>query len=183
MFADLAATRIVPVHEGGTMSMRKLITLAGLALAVVALGPASALANAAGTDRPVKGTISGTVSLNVLTGAFTADATGVATHLGDNTVSLEGAVAITPEGVFGSGTGTIVAADGDQMIGTFTLETPGQPGVAHTTTIVMTVTGGTGRFSDASGTLTSISEVSPISFDGVTLVNSVEGTVTGQVSY
>ena len=54
---------------------------------------------------------------------------------------------------------------------------------AHTTTIVMTVTGGTGRFSDASGTLTAITEVSPISFDGVTLVNSVEGTVTGQISY
>ena len=58
------------------MSIRKLITLAGLALAVVAIGPASALANAGGTDRPVKGTISGTVSLNVLTGAFTADAIG-----------------------------------------------------------------------------------------------------------
>jgi len=164
------------------MFMRKLITLAGLALAVVAISPASAPAKAGGTDRPVKGTISGTVSLNVLTGAFTADGTGVATHLGKYTVSLQGAVAITPEGVFGSGTGTIVAANGDQMTGTLTLETPGQPGVAHTTTIVMTLTGGTGRFSDASGTLTAITEVSPISFDGVTLVNSVEGTVTGQIS-
>jgi hypothetical protein len=165
------------------MSMRKLMTLAGLALAVAAISPASAPAKAGGTDRPVKGTISGTVSLNVLTGAFTADAMGLTTHDGEYTVSLEGAVAITQEGVFGSGTGTIVAANGDQMTGTFTLETPGQPGVAHTTTIVMTVTGGTGRFSDASGTLTSINEVSPISFDGVTLVNSVDGTVTGQVSY
>jgi hypothetical protein len=165
------------------MSIRKLITLAGLALAVVAISPASAPANAGGTDRPVKGTISGTVSLSVKTLAFTADAMGVSTYDGEYTVSEEGTVAITPEGVFGSGTLTIVAANGDQTTGTFTLATPGQPGEAHTTTTVITVTGGTGRFSDASGTLTSITEVSPISFDGVTLVNSVEGTVTGQISY
>ena len=47
----------------------------------------------------------------------------------------------------------------------------------------MTLTGGTGRFSDVSGTLTVVSEVIPISFDGVTLVNSTEGTVSGQISY
>ena len=143
------------------MSIRKLITLAGLALAVVAISPASAPAKAGGTDRPVKGTSSGTVSLNVLTGAFTADAAGVGTHLGEYTVAIEGTVAITPEGAFGSGTATIVAANGDQMTGTVTLATPGQPSVAHTTTSVMTVTGGTGRFADASGTLTTITEVTP----------------------
>jgi hypothetical protein len=50
--------------------------------------------------------------------------------------------------------------------------------------IVTTVSGGTGRFSDAIGTLTSVTEVSPISFSGGVLVNSVEGTITtGQISY
>jgi hypothetical protein len=43
--------------------------------------------------------------------------------------------------------------------------------------------GGTGRFADASGTLRSTTEVSPISFDEVTLVNSYDGTVRGRVSY
>jgi hypothetical protein len=50
-------------------------------------------------------------------------------------------------------------------------------------TIVTAVTGGTGPFSDASATLISIPELSPISIDGVTLVNSVEGITTGEVSY
>jgi len=165
------------------MFKRKLMMLAGLAVAVVALGPASASANAGGTDRPFMGTVSGTVSLNVLTGAMTAHGEGVATHLGEYTAGLEGTATITPTGVFGSGTQTTVAANGDELTGTYTLATPGAPGVAHTTTIVTTATGGTGRFSDASGTLTSVVEVSPISFGGGVLVNSAEGTTTGQISY
>jgi hypothetical protein len=165
------------------MFKRKLMMLAGLAVAVVALGPASASANAGGTDRPFMGTVSGTVSLNVLTGAMTGHGEGVATHLGEYTAGLEGTATITPTGVFGSGTQTTVAANGDELTGTYTLATPGAPGVAHTTTIVTTATGGTGRFSDASGTLTSVVEVSPISFGGGVLVNSAEGTTTGQISY
>ena len=165
------------------MFKRNLTMLAGLALAVVALSPASASANVGGTDRPFIGTFSGTTRLNVLTGAMTADSGGVATHLGEYTSSLEGTVTITPTGVFGSGTQTTVAANGDELTGTYILSTPGAPGVAHTTTIVSTATGGTGRFSDASGTLTSVAEVSPISFNGVTLVNSNEGASTGQISY
>jgi hypothetical protein len=158
--------------------------LAGLALALVALSPASAPAKAGGTDRPYKGTFSGTVSVNLQTLEITSDATGVAAHLGKYATSLEGAIAITPEGTTGSGTQTIVAANGDQGTGTFTLSTPGLPtDPGHTTTLVTTVTGGTGRFSDASGTLTSLSHVSPLSVDGVMLLNSFEGTTRGRISY
>jgi hypothetical protein len=164
------------------MLKRKLMTLAGIALAVAVLSPAAS-ANAEGTDRPFMGTVSGTVSLNVLTGAMTAHAEGVATHLGEYTAGLEGTATITPTGVFGSGTQTTVAANGDELTGTYTLSTPGAPGVAHTTTIVTTATGGTGRFSGASGTVTTVVEVSPISFNGVTLVNRSEGTASGQISY
>ena len=164
------------------MFKRKLTTLAGIALAVAVLSPAAS-ANAEGTDRPFMGTVSGTVSLNVLTGAMTAHAEGVATHLGEYTAGLEGTATITPTGVFGSGTQTTVAANGDELTGTYTLSTPGAPGVAHTTTIVTTATGGTGRFSGASGTVTTVVEVSPISFNGVTLVNRSEGTTSGQISY
>ena len=114
---------------------------------------------------------------------MTAHAEGVATHLGEYTAGLEGTATITPTGVFGSGTQTTVAANGDELTGTYTLSTPGAPGVAHTTTIVTTATGGTGRFSGASGTVTTVVEVSPISFNGVTLVNRSEGTTSGQISY
>jgi hypothetical protein len=165
------------------MFKRKLMMLAGLVLTVAVLSPASASANVGGTDRPFTGTVSSTVSLNVLTGALTVDGEGVATHLGEFTTSLEGTVTITPTGTFGSGTQTIVAGNGDELTGTYTLSTPGAPGVAHTTTLVSTATGGTGRFSDASGTVTSTLEVTPISFNGVTLVNRSVGTATGQISY
>ncbi len=121
------------------------------------------------------GTVSGTVSLNVLTGAMTADGGGVATHLGEYTSGLEGTATITPTGVFGSGTQTVMAANGDELTGTYTLATPGAPAVAHTTTIVSRPSPWHGRFSDASGTVTTVVEVSPISFNGVTLVNGIRG--------
>jgi hypothetical protein len=86
-----------------------------LVLALATLSPAPALANTGGTDRPMKASGSGTLSVNPETGAFTGDATGVSRHLGNYTVHLEGTGAPTPGADFaGSGTATIVAADGDQ---------------------------------------------------------------------
>jgi hypothetical protein len=187
MFSDLAADTIVPVQrsdrKGGTMSRRKMLTLASLALAVAALSPASAVAKAGGADRPVKDTGSGTVSINVQTGAVTGDFTGVATHGGEYTGHLEATItAATPEGVVVEGTQTIVADNGDQITGDVTITGPGTT-TAHQTTGIMTVTGGTGRFADASGTITTTSEATPFSFDGVTLLEHVEYTGTGEISY
>jgi hypothetical protein len=188
MFSDLGGTRValfIKQTEGASMSIRKTITLASLVLAVAALSPASTLAKAGGTGRPVKGKFSGTVTLKLLPGLpLTSDATGVASHVGKFSTHLKGNAAFTPDGIVGSGIQKIVAANGDQLTGTFTLESKGlDPTVAHETTVITTVTGGTGRFSDANGTLTAISSVSPISLVGVTLVNSSEGPITGQVSY
>lgn len=165
------------------MFTRKRITLAALVLGIAALVPASAPADTGGTDRPVMGTISGTTSVNVQTGAFTSEATGIAAHLGGYTTNLAGTVAITPAGTVGSGAQTVMAANGDELNATYTLETPAVGPGAHTTTIITTISGGTGRFSEATGTLTSVVEVSPVSFDGVTLVTSAEGTTSGQISY
>jgi hypothetical protein len=166
------------------MTIRKAIALAGLVLALAILNPASALANTEGTHCPLNGSGSGTVSLNVLTGAFTSDAAGIGSCTGKTTTHIEGTGALTPEGTFAaSGTATIVAANGDQLTGTFTLTTTGPPGTTHTTTGVATITGGTGRFADASGTVTSISQVTSSSFVGVTLVSTVEYTATGQISF
>ena len=56
--------------------------------------------------------------------------------------------------------------------------------LAHTTTIVVTVTAAPGG-SLTQRTLTAITEVSPIvrRSDAMPVENSVEGTVTGRVSY
>jgi hypothetical protein len=47
----------------------------------------------------------------------------------------------------------------------------------------MNVTGGTGRFADASGTATIDSVAPPFSFDGVTLLERIDYMVTGDLSY
>jgi hypothetical protein len=165
--------------------MRHKAIIAGLALAVAGFSPAFALAKARGIDRPVRGALAGTVSLNLQTGVFTGDVTGVVSHLGRSTAHLDGSGAFTPEATFaGTGTLTTVAANGDRLNGTITLTTSPFTSTGHTTTLVETITGGTGRFADASGTLTETSDISTISFDGVTLVSSVEGgPITGHISY
>jgi hypothetical protein len=171
------------------MTTHKAIALAGLVLALAILSPASGLAKAKGTHRPgkdVKGTVSGTVTLKPMTGAFAGDVTGVMSHLGELTGHQEGIVGPTPEGIRGRSTWNIVAANGDTLTGTATLKVEGLPSAAHTTTQVSTITGGTGRFADARGVLTAIYEVTPlIPFNPLTgtLVNSAEGPITGPISY
>jgi hypothetical protein len=83
----------------------------------------------------------------------------------------------------GHGSITWVAANGDELTGIFDLSTDRPPPAPHTTTLEMTITGGTGKFADARGTATSSTHVAPLAFDGVTLLNSVEGTATGRIRY
>lgn len=80
-------------------------------------------------------------------------------------------------------TATIVAANGDEMfataVGTGTL----LPNNTSEATLVSTFTGGTGRFADASGTLTtSISSVT-VSMVGTTITSNDTEIHTGQISY
>ena len=162
---------------------RAAIGVALLILGLAVVGPASAEAKVGGSDRPVRGTVSGTIQVNLQNLAITVEASGVSTHNGRFTTTQEGFIAIGGEGTTGSGTQTIVSANGDRLEGTFTLSTPGLPTDGHTTTVVTTITGGTGRFSDASGTLVSKVLVTPLSLEGVTLINTFEGTTRGRISY
>ena len=121
---------------------RKAVALAGV-LALALLSPASALANAGGADRPINGAGTGTISLDPATGAFTGVVPGVSSHLGDITVHIAGAGAPAADGTFaGSGTATLVAANGDQVTGTITLTQTALPDGHTTTTVVVTITGG-----------------------------------------
>jgi hypothetical protein len=175
-----------PTMKGDIMFIRKLLVLAlGLALAIAALAPASALAKAKGTDRPVKGSVSGTGEVTVAAGTFTLDSTGVASHVGKFTRHAEGtAVFPGPDTSETSGTFTVVAANGDKLYGTFTGTGTGVSNPAgHTDITVGTFTGGTGRFAGASGTVTEIAHVTPLSFDGTTQISNSEGTFIGQISY
>jgi hypothetical protein len=164
------------------MQRRTAIAVLGLALAL--LVPASAPADTRCHQRVLKGTIAGTVTLTPATGAFTGSAGGVATHLGRFTASQQGAVAPTGDGRYaGRSTWTIEAADGHALTGTATLTVEGPPAGEHTTTMVATITGGTGRFDDAQGHFTIRFRVTPLSSDGVSVVNRAEGTLSGRIRY
>jgi hypothetical protein len=164
------------------MARRKAILLTGLALAVTALNPTAALANAGGTDRPLRGTESGVTTGDIATGAASGTFAGHLSHLGEFTGHSDVTVTFTgPSSFTASGTGTMVAANGDELfvditwMGTFTATT-------IQTTVIRTITGGTGRFADASGTLT-VEFSSVYSLSSTTLTSQDAGTAEGVISY
>ena len=88
------------------------------------------------------------------------------------------------DGTFaGSGTATLVAANGDEVTGSITLTQTALPDGHTVTTVVVTIAGGTGRFANASGTLTVICLSGPPSQVGATLLIKAECKFTGQISY
>ncbi|HEY6654244.1 MAG TPA: hypothetical protein VI028_08970 [Solirubrobacterales bacterium] len=169
------------------MPKHRAIITASLVLALAALVPASALAKAGGTDRPVKGTTLGEITAAVPALDITTDVSGVMTHLGKYTSHFEGTAEIVGGRTLGEGTFTTVAANGDELTGTFTLNGALPTGQVHTATVVLTITGGTGRFADASGTVTVPLVLTPSCFlepscPGL-LVETLEGQLTGLISY
>ena len=142
------------------MNLRRLFVLTSLLVALVVVAPGAAVAKKGGTDRPLKGKTSGTTTLDIATGAGTSQGTGTFSHLGKSTYTLNSTSVPTGPTTFAvTGTGTVVAANGDQVFATFT-GTATVPSLVPAvgdigqTTLVFTITGGTGRFSDASGTAT-----------------------------
>jgi hypothetical protein len=167
------------------MTKHRLIALASTTiLALTILTPASALASTR-TEHPMTGQSSGTLSINLLTGDFTGDTAGTSSDLGRFSSHLEGNGAVTPDNTFqGSGTTVrIVAANGDTLKGTFTLTTTPLLSTGHTATLVITITGGTGRFTNATGTLTVICEVTPGGQVGPLLTSSADCTMSGTLAY
>jgi hypothetical protein len=174
------------------MPIRKCLVLAlGLALALAALAPASALAKEGGTNRPLKGTMSGTSEGSILTGKVTADETGEATHLGEFTFHADSYITgfVPPNILYNSGTWSLVVANGGRLEGTFTAtstESGPAPGefTGHEATFDAVINGGTGRFADASGTMTGTEVGTVISRDeDGTAHDAIEDTFTGQISY
>jgi hypothetical protein len=165
--------------------MRKAIIIATLVLALGVLAPATALAKAGGTDRPVQGSGSGTTVLDLPSLTFTADATGVMSHLGQTTYHFENGV-LTPTGpnTFDITISvTVTAANGDQLFGDVsgsgTLDASGNA----QGTDVTTFTGGTGRFTGASGSASGPFTQTLISTNGVTSTFATTFSLSGTISY
>jgi hypothetical protein len=132
----------------------------------------------------VQGTGSETISLDPVSGALTGDIAGISSHLGELTGRVEGTGAPTPEGGFAaSGSVTIVAANGDRLTGTFTLANTGVVETGSTVTVVVTITGGTGHFAGARGTLTVICLVATAYQVEAMFVSTGKCSMTGTISY
>jgi hypothetical protein len=164
------------------MQVRKLLVLTSV-LALFVVAPGVALAKPGGSDRPIHGSGTSVDTIDLATGAGSGEGPVIVSHLGKGTFSHSFTVTFTsPTTVVITGTETFTAANGDQVFtafaGTGTLT--GNTGVA---TGVLTITGGTGRFQDASGTLTGTFNTEIISLVGTTLVNSNSFTIEGRISY
>jgi hypothetical protein len=156
--------------------MKRYISAAGLALAVVAVlglsGP-----GAAGEQVPFKGSLEGDVTITPLTPPHLqvdVDATGNATQLGKFTLEIPHVVNVANGTAIGSYEFT--AANGDTLSADFTGQAmpTAVPGVLYIEETA-TITGGTGRFAGATGSF-----VCERLFDRVagTTSGSFEGTIS-----
>lgn len=184
------------------MFTRKLMTFAGLAFAVAALTPASALAKAGGTDRPYLAFGSG-ISVSTAVGPLSfvgyAEGSEIKSHLGTITYRSDPQyttiTGFTPDFSFLMASVSvprtvITAANGDELYssqtgtGTATLECIGAgDGCVVTFHQHSTIDGGTGRFKDASGTAEITMRAVRTSTSGGTSTFTTEQRAEGTISY
>ena len=156
------------------MKIRRPLFLAVIAVAAVSL--TSIAASAVAAETPFKGTVNAdeTVVPSPPTASLTRDGTGTATYLGRYTEHI--VMTINLPTLASTGTATFTAANGD----TLTATVIGQATRTGPTTLSIveayTVTGGTGRFADATGNFTLHSAV-----DQTTGVSS--GTLSGAIDH
>ena len=150
------------------MWKRTSLAMAGIGLALMAFGlPSRLRGDEGGSNRPFKGLAAGMVTGIAPSGAVVIEWAGNATHLGDFTRTEY--LFFGPDGAI-SGTLVFTAANGDQLWADFS------GGFTSPTTAegTYTFTGGTGRFSDATGTASFEATTS----DGVHVAVSFEGSIS-----
>ena len=159
------------------------LILAVLAVAATfTAGPA--LAAAKGTDRPLRGTSTSTTTVDVVTGTgSTVGGSGQLSHLGRFSFTNDiTSFTLTGNTTALTFTGIIVAANGDEIhttgTGTGTLTATGSEFTA-----VSTAVGGTGRFADASGTVTTKITSVIVSAVGSTITSTDSEVHEGRISY
>ena len=122
-----------------------------------------------GTELPFRGSYTSVIEVPPPSASGTVE--GTATHLGRFT----GTVTAEVDGNFGTGKFTFVAANGDQLSGTFLGEGVFMPPNTVTRTERATIENGTGRFARATGAFTMVT------VDTIDFANG--GTATGYGSF
>jgi hypothetical protein len=163
--------------------MRRFIIILSL-LAITALSPPAALGKAKGTVRPLSGTGSSTTSIDLATGTGSVAGSFRLSHLGRFafTNDITSFKVTGPDTFSLTLTAILVAAKGDRLCtaatGTGTLTPTGSE-----TTLVSTITGGTGRFARARGTLTSKISSAIVPTIGTSFTTRDTETHKGQIRY
>jgi hypothetical protein len=153
-------------------------------LAVTAISPAAALGAAKGTDRPLKGSSTGSLTVSLATGAATSSFTGNLSYLGAITGGDVATLTATGPATFTyAGMDILVAANGDEPFSTFTGSGVFTSATTVESTQVNTITGGTGRFGDASGTFTITISSVIVSISATSETTDNTDTFNGQISY
>jgi hypothetical protein len=180
--ATATVTASTPRRRFIILASVALVLLAGVVLAVIALSRPTAPA-AHGSARPLTGTGSGTMTLNLLTGAAAAHFSGHLAPLGADTGYDNLTLTVTGPSTFSyTGTRTFVAANGDKVFSAIT----GKGTLSRTTaqsTETDTITGGTGRFAGATGTYTDTISSVVISSAAGWQTSHVTAVAHGQIRY
>ena len=166
--------------------MRRLTLLAGLALAVGVLLPGSGLAGVGGSDRPFNISASGSLTIDLQTGQAHGLGTGTGTHIGleADEEDLQLLPTTDPTTFIWISLGwTGRAANGDQIFATGS-GTVSFTDATHSTAVgTYTVSGGSGRFANATGTVAATVFNTLIFVEGQIATYSWEGTFVGTLSY
>ena len=168
------------------MALRRLSTVMITALAFGgAFVPVAAQAESSHDYQQVSGVATGEARINVATLAIGADVDLRLSHIGSGTARFQGQGVLSPGDIFRAvGPFTITTTDGDTLSGAFTLNGIRPSLDVHPIGVIMTVTGGTGRFAGASGTLVTAPLVEPLlPFVPPVLFEDVRLAVDGYLSY
>jgi hypothetical protein len=165
------------------MGLAKRVLLPSLAVAIFAIGPVTAAVGKP-AGRPVTGTRTATTTLDLITGAATTTSSGDLAHVGAYTgQSTEQFIPGAPPTFSFVGTVTLTAANGDKLFATFTGSGAFTSATTQTSTNTFTITGGTGRFDGASGTLTEAISGTIESVSGTTQTSDETSTISGTITY
>jgi hypothetical protein len=124
-----------------------------------------------GSELPFKGTLEGLETVGTVPSEHHIDATGNASHLGRFALTAD----FTVSGLTGSGTTTWTAANGDEFSTSFTAHAVVVPPTL-TATETHTISSGTGRFANASGTFTVVRT------RGLSMPYNISGTIDGTLN-